>query len=111
MTKHFFLKNKIMKLCLLTQSTSLFMLESNCDLKCKMASLQLRKMNNTNKENTAKSFCLVRYDIQYVSRIVAKALHSELLAELSGRFPSRNEYFVISEGRVERRALHLTVEI
>jgi len=31
-----------------------------------------------------------------------KALHSELLTELSGRFPSRNEYFVISEVRVER---------
>jgi len=29
-----------------------------------------------------------------------KALHSELLAELSGRFPSRNEYFRISELRI-----------
>jgi len=28
-----------------------------------------------------------------------KALHSELLAELSGRFSSRNEYFRISEVR------------
>jgi len=31
-----------------------------------------------------------------------KALHSELLAELSGRFPSRNEYFRISELRIVR---------
>jgi len=31
-----------------------------------------------------------------------KALHSELLTELSGRFPSRNEYFVISEVRIWR---------
>jgi len=31
-----------------------------------------------------------------------KALHSELLTELSGRFPSRNKYFVISKVRVER---------
>jgi len=32
----------------------------------------------------------------------SKALHSELLTELSGRFPSRNEYFVISEVRIVR---------
>ncbi len=31
-----------------------------------------------------------------------KALHSELLTELSGRFPRRNEYFVISEVRIVR---------
>ncbi len=31
-----------------------------------------------------------------------KALHSELLTELSGRFPSWNEYFVISEVRIWR---------
>ncbi len=31
-----------------------------------------------------------------------KALHSEHLTELLGRFPSRNKYFVISEVRVER---------
>jgi hypothetical protein len=34
--------------------------------------------------------------------MLIKALHSELLTELSGRFPSWNEYFVISEVRVER---------
>jgi len=32
----------------------------------------------------------------------SKALHSELFAELSGRFPSRNEYFRISELRIVR---------
>jgi len=31
-----------------------------------------------------------------------KALHSELLTELLGRFPSQNEYFVISEVRIWR---------
>ncbi len=31
-----------------------------------------------------------------------KALHSELLAELSGRFSGRNEYFQISEVRIVR---------
>ncbi len=31
-----------------------------------------------------------------------KALHSELLTELLGRFPSRNEYFIISEVRIGR---------
>jgi len=35
-------------------------------------------------------------------RVVSKALHSELLAELSGRFSSRNEYFRISEVRIVR---------
>jgi len=30
----------------------------------------------------------------------SKALHSELLTQLSGRFPSRNEYFVISEVQI-----------
>ena len=34
--------------------------------------------------------------------IDSKALHSELLAELSGRFSSRNEYFRISEVRIVR---------
>ena len=34
--------------------------------------------------------------------IEIKALHSELLAELSGRFSSRNEYFRISEVRIVR---------
>ena len=33
---------------------------------------------------------------------VSKALHSELLTKISGRFPSRNEYFVISEVRIGR---------
>jgi len=37
-----------------------------------------------------------------MKQTVTKALHSELLIELSGRFPSRNEYFAISEVRVER---------
>ena len=32
--------------------------------------------------------------------IWTKALHSELFAELSGRFSSRNEYFRISEVRI-----------
>jgi len=36
-----------------------------------------------------------------ISSLGTKALHSELLTKLSGRFPSRNEYFVISEVRVE----------
>jgi hypothetical protein len=33
---------------------------------------------------------------------LGKALHSELLTKLLGRFPSRNEYFVISEVRIVR---------
>ena len=36
------------------------------------------------------------------SDLKTKALHSELLAELSGRFSSRNEYFRISEVRIVR---------
>ncbi len=38
----------------------------------------------------------------WINTICIKALHSELLTELSGRFPSRNEYFVISEVRIWR---------
>jgi len=34
--------------------------------------------------------------------IDCKALHSKLLAELLGRFSSRNEYFRISEVRIVR---------
>jgi hypothetical protein len=37
-----------------------------------------------------------------ISKEKSKALHSELLAELSGRFLSRNEYFRISEVRIVR---------
>jgi len=44
-----------------------------------------------------------------------KALHSELLTELSSRFSSRNEYFVISELRVEHHffimLMTLTIQV
>jgi len=36
----------------------------------------------------------------YANIMASKALHSELLDELSGRFSSRNEYFRISEVRI-----------
>ena len=39
---------------------------------------------------------------KYKSYISFKALHSELFAELSGRFSGRNEYFRISELRIVR---------
>jgi len=53
-------------------------------------SLELRKLR-----------CIQKY-FPYVgiTWLYNKALHSELLTELSGRFPSRNEYFVISEVRI-----------
>jgi len=50
-------------------------------LPCDGSSIQKGPLKGTNTPGTA----------------AIKALHSELLTELSGRFPSQNEYFVISK--------------
>jgi hypothetical protein len=68
----------------------------NISLRCKKV-LQVPVV-----EKDSFSLCLVLLRITVFDSMHSKALHSELLTKLSGRFPSRNEYFVISEVRVER---------
>jgi len=60
------------------------------------------KMNYNVWFERAEKWCLIRRLKRKESELQTKALHSKLLTELSGRFPSRNEYFVISEVRIWR---------
>ena len=59
-------------------------------------------------QHSTSSFYLHRFQKQKHKKynqtvsLFGKALHSELLAELSVRFSSRNEYFRISELRIVR---------
>ncbi len=49
---------------------------------------------------TLETIKLIGRGFHFVIKV--KALHSELLTELSSQFSSRNEFFAISEFRVER---------